>query len=116
METLGQMSGVRVVGSNDDPPGWPGSQTIGTYQRAVPLQDQGTAPQRQRRGPGQPAQFTAVLSTSITPAALIQLTPWRQNPALKKTILAGQAAAVQMAARPVLRAAAAAEPVKVIPA
>jgi hypothetical protein len=114
METLWQMSGVRVIGSNDEPAWLDGiSKTIGTYQRPVPGSE---AKERLAKASVEDLanlpKFTALLSTSVTPAALIRLTPWHQDPALKKAILAGQPAARQMAAGRALPAAAAAESVK----
>lgn len=118
METLWQMSGVRVIGSNDEPAWLDGiSKTIGTYQRPVSGSEvKERLPRASVEDLANLPKFTAVLSTSVTPAALMQLTPWHKDNALKKTILAGQAAATQMAAGRALPAAVPAEPVKGIPA
>lgn len=99
METLWQMAGIRVIGSNDEPAWLEGiSKLIGTYQRPVPgSQVKERLPKASVEDLGNLPKFTAVLTTSVTPAALITLTPWHKIRDLKKRINAGLGAADRLA-------------------
>jgi len=99
METLWQMTGIRVIGSNDEPAWLEGiSKLIGTYQRPVPgSQVRERLPKASVEDLGNLPKFTAVLTTSITPAALITLTPWHKIRELKKRINAGMGTADRLA-------------------
>lgn len=122
METLWQMAGIRVIGSNDEPAWLEGiSKLIGTYQRPVPGSDiKERLPKASVEDLGNLPKFTAVLTTSVTPAALITLTPWHKIRELKKRINNGMDAADKLAqgvelkptSLPVQPAVIVAEPIK----
>ena len=99
METLWQMTGIRIIGSNDEPTWLEGiSKLIGTYQRPVPgSQSKERLPKASVEDLGNLPKFTAVLTTSVTPATLITLTPWYKIRKLKKRIHAGKEAAQTLA-------------------
>lgn len=99
METLWQTAGIRVIGSNDEPAWLEGiSKLIGTYQRDVPGSPvKERLPKASVEDLANLPKFTAVLTTSVTPAAMITLTPWYKNRELKKLITAGTGAAEQVA-------------------
>lgn len=99
METLWQMAGIRVIGSNDEPAWLEGiSKLIGTYQRPVhDSKAKERLPKASVEDLGNLPKFTAVLTTSVTPAALVTLTPWHKIRVLKKRINASQWAADTLA-------------------
>ena len=105
METLWQMAGIRIIGSNDEPAWLEGiSKLIGTYQRPVPdSKATERLPKASVEDLGNLPKFTAVLTTSITPASLITLTPWHKIRELKKGINAGKGAADTLARGGVLK-------------
>ncbi|WP_423185039.1 type IV secretory system conjugative DNA transfer family protein [Arthrobacter sp. NyZ413] len=95
MKTLWQTAGIRLLGASEEDTFTQGiSQRLGTWEKPTgegkPAK---TMPKASVEDLSNIPKFTALLSTSITPAAIIKLRRWDNTPAMKRTVEHGLPAA-----------------------